>query len=137
MTHPFTLSLAGLPAFLAYFALAIALLLAFGFIYTRLTSHDEFELIRHGNSAAALALGGSLIAFVLPLSSSIVHAVSLMDFLIWGVIALIIQLATFFGVRIFLPNLSQRITQGETAAGLFVALTSIAVGTVNAACMTP
>jgi putative membrane protein len=124
MTHPFTLSLAGLPAFLAYFALAIALLLAFGFIYTRLTSHDEFELILHGNSAAALALGGSLIAFVLPLSSSIVHAVSLMDFLIWGVIALIIQLATFFGVRIFLPNLSQRITQGETAAGLFVALTS-------------
>ena len=65
------------------------------------------------------------------------HAVSLTDFLVWGVIALIIQLATFFGVRIFLPNLSQRITRGEMAAGLFVALTSIAIGTVNAACMTP
>jgi putative membrane protein len=137
MTHPFTLSLAGLPAFLAYFALAIVLLLVFGLIYTRLTSHDEFELIRHGNSAAALGLGGSLIGFVLPLSSSIVHAVSLLDFLIWGVIALVIQLATFFGVRVLLPNLSQRITRGETAAGLFVALTSIAIGTVNAACMTP
>ena len=137
MTHPFTLSLAGLPAFLAYFALAIALLLVFGFIYTRLTSHDEFELIRHGNSAAAVALGGSLIGFVLPLASSIVHAVSLLDFLIWGVIALIIQLATFFGVRIFLPNLSARISRGESSAGLFVALTSIAIGTINAACMTP
>jgi putative membrane protein len=53
------------------------------------------------------------------------------------VIALVIQIATFFAVRIFLPNLSQRISNDEMAAGLFVALASIAVGAINAACMTP
>jgi putative membrane protein len=137
MSHPWALSFVGLPSFLSYFAIAILLLLLFGFVYTRLTAHDEFELIRHGKPAAAIALGGSLLAFALPLCSAIVHSVSLVDFLIWGVIAMVIQIATFFGVRVFVTNLSQRITNDEVSAGLFVALTSLSVGAINAACMTP
>jgi putative membrane protein len=137
MSHPWTLSFVGLPAFLAYFAIAIVLVLLFGVIYTRLTAHDEFALILQGKPAAAVALGGSLLAFVLPLCSAIIHSVSLVDFIIWGVIALVIQIATFFAVRLFLPNLSQRITENDMAAGVFVALASVAVGAINAACMTP
>jgi putative membrane protein len=137
MSHPWALSFLGLPAFLGYFAVAMLLLLLFGFIYTRLTAHDEFELIRHGKSAAAIALGGSLLAFVLPLCSAIIHSVSLVDFVIWGVIAMVIQIGTFFAVRVFVANLSQRITNNEVSAGLFVALASLAVGAINAACMTP
>jgi putative membrane protein len=137
MSHPWTLSFLGLPAFLSYFGSAVLLLLLFGFIYTRLTAHDEFELIRHGKSSAAIALGGSLLAFALPLCSAIVHSLSLVDFLIWGVIAMVIQIATFFAVRVFVPNLSQRITNDEVSAGIFVALTSLSVGAINAACMTP
>jgi putative membrane protein len=137
MSHPWALSFLGLPAFLSYFGSAMLLLLLFGFIYTRLTAHDEFELIRHGKSAAAVALGGSLLAFALPLCSAIVHSLSLVDFVIWGVIAMVIQIVTFFAVRVFLPNLSQRITNDEMSAGIFVALTSLSVGAINAACMTP
>ncbi len=137
MSHPLALSFAGLPAFLSYFGTAMLLLLLFGFLYTRLTAHDEFALIRQGKSAAAIALGGSLVAFALPLCSAIVHSVSLVDFVIWGVIAMVIQIGTFFAVRVFLASLSQRITDNEMSAGLFVALTSLSVGAINAACMTP
>jgi putative membrane protein len=137
MSHPWALSFVGLPSFLSYFAIAMLLLLLFGFIYTRLTAHDEFELIRNGKSAAAVALGGSLVAFALPLCSAIVHSVSIVDFVIWGVIAMVIQIGTFFAVRIFLTNLSQRISNNELSAGLFVALASLSVGVINAACMTP
>ena len=137
MSHPWALSFAGLPSFLSYFAIAMLLLLLFGFIYTRLTAHDEFELIRHGKSAAAIALGGSLLAFAMPLCSAIVHSVSIIDFVIWGVIAMVIQIGTFFVVRVFLTNLSQRISNNELSAGLFVALASLSVGAINAACMTP
>jgi len=132
-----TLWLVGLPAFLMYFGVAIGLTLLYAFIYTRITSHDEFALIREGKSAAAVALGGSLIAFVLPLCSAIIHSLSLVDFVIWAGIALVIQIATFFAVRVFIPNLSQRIARDELASGLFVALASVAVGAINAACMTP
>jgi putative membrane protein len=136
MSH-WTLWLAGLPAFLIYFGVSIGLLLIFAFVYTQITEHDEFALIREGKSAAAVALGGSLVAFVLPLCSAIIHSVSLVDFVIWAAIALVIQLATFFAVRVFIPNLSQRIAHNEMASGLFVALASVAVGAINAACMTP
>jgi putative membrane protein len=137
MSNPWTLSLVGLPAFLTYFALAVVLLVVFGFIYTRLTAHDEFALIREGKLAAAIALGGSLLAFALPLCSAIIHSVSLLDFVIWGVIAIVIQIVTFFGVRLFLNNLSERISNNEISAGVFVALSSLAVGVINAACMAP
>lgn len=137
MSHPWALSFLGLPSFLIYFGTAIVLLLAFAFIYTRLTAHDEIALIRQGKAAAAVAFGGSLFAFVLPLCSAVIHSVSLVDFVIWGLIALVIQIATFFAVRAFLPNLSQRITDNEMSAGLFVAFASLAVGAINAACMTP
>jgi putative membrane protein len=137
MNHPWIASLAGLPAFLLYFVVAIAVLLLFGYVYTRLTSHDEFGLIRAGNSTAAIALGGSLIAFVLPLCSALIHSVSLIDFLVWAGIAFAIQVATFFTARIFDSNLSARIARNELSAGIFVATASIAVGLINAACMTP
>ena len=137
MSHPWTLSLSGLVPFLTYFVPALVLVMFFGGVYSRLTPHNEFGLIKEGNSSAAIAFGGSLIGFVLPLCTAIVHAVSLLDFLIWGLIALIIQLLTFAVVRLFLPGLSKRISDDQVAAALFVALSSVAIGLVNAACMTP
>jgi len=67
-------SLAGLPAFLAYFCTAIVAVIAYLFIYTRVTPHDEFQLIRDNDPAAAIALGLSLLGFVLPVVSAIAHS---------------------------------------------------------------
>lgn len=128
-------SLSGIPAFLAYFALAVVLTLLFTRIYTWLTAHDEMALIRANNPAAAWAFGGALIGFALPLSSAITHSLSLLDCAVWGAAALIVQLLTFVVLRITLKQLSQRIEQGEIAAGIFSAATAIAVGLINAACM--
>jgi putative membrane protein len=62
-------SLAGLPAFLVYFCTATVAVVAYLFIYTRVTPHDEFQLIRDNDPAAAIALGLSLLGFVLPVAS--------------------------------------------------------------------
>jgi Domain of Unknown Function (DUF350) len=53
-------SLAGLPGFLAYFCTAFAITICYLFVYTRITPHDEFELIRKNVPGAAIALGLSL-----------------------------------------------------------------------------
>jgi putative membrane protein len=137
MSQIWTLSLSGLPGFLRYFGVAIALLIAFAFLYTRATPHDELALIRQGKTAAAAALGGSLLGFVLPEACAIVHALSLLDFVIWAGIALIIQLVTFFVLRLLVRDLPRRIEADEMATGLLVATVSLAVGALNAACMTP
>lgn len=129
-------SLAGLPAFMLYFSLAVILLLLFVRIYTWVTPQEEFALIRAGNSAAAIAFAGTLIGFSLPLSSAITHSMSLLDCAIWGAVALVVQVLTFVVSQLVLKQLPQRITEGNVAAGIFSAACSITVGMLNSACMT-
>lgn len=129
-------SLAGLPSFLLYFVLAIALLMAFVRIYTWVTPHEEFNLIRSNNPAAAIAFAGTLIGFSLPLASAITHSMSLLDCAIWGAVALVVQVLTFKFSQLILKQLPERITRGEIAAGIFSAGFSISVGMLNSACMT-
>jgi putative membrane protein len=55
--------------FSAYLLGSAMIMSIFAFLYTRITPHKEFVLIREGNLAAAVALGGSLIGFALPVSN--------------------------------------------------------------------
>ncbi|WP_331344463.1 DUF350 domain-containing protein [Cellvibrio sp. UBA7661] len=128
-------SLNGIPPFLVYFAVAIVLVLIFIRIYTWLTPQDELALIKANNPAAALAFGGALIGFALPLSSAITNSLSLLDCAVWGAVALIVQALTFVVLRVAVKQLPERINQGEIATGIFVAATAVAVGLINAACM--
>lgn len=133
----FSGSLAGLPSFMAYMGSAIAFFVIFQIIYTLITPHREFTLIRQGNLAAAVALGGTLLGFALPVSNIIAHAVSLLDFAIWASIALVVQLLAFVVTAMTMKGLSARIERGELAVGLYLAFISVCVGMLNAACMTP
>ena len=75
---------AGATAFLIAFAAAGVFTLAFKLIYQWVTPYHERTLIRDGNTAAAIALGGALIGYVLPLASALSHTVSLMEFAAWA-----------------------------------------------------
>ena len=93
-------SLAGLPAFLVYFCTGLIAIVAYLFVYTRITPHNEFQLIRDNEPAAAIALGLSLLGFVAPLVSAIAHSANVLDCLIWALIALIVQIIVLFLVRV-------------------------------------
>ena len=131
-----TQSLAGLPAFLAYFAAAVGFLALFVLMYIGLTPYRELTLIRQGNPAAAASLSGAMLGFVLPLASAIAHSVSLLDMVVWGVIALVVQLLVFLASRLLVPELARDIPAGKVAPGVFLGALSLAVGVLNAACMT-
>jgi putative membrane protein len=127
-------SLAGLPAFVAYFCTAFIAVVIYLFIYTRVT-HDEFALIRKNVPGAAVSLGLSLLGFTLPVASAIAHAQNLLDCAVWSIIALVVQLIIFFVVRVPVPDLSRRIADGELAPAIWLGLASLAGGTLNAAAM--
>jgi putative membrane protein len=131
-------SLIGLSNFAIYFLIAVCLLLAFKFIYVLITPHDEWKLVKEEqNSAAAIGFVGAVIGFALALASAASNSVSLIDFVIWGVVALIAQTVAFAIVRfLFMPKIVQRINDNEISAGIVLGGTSIAVGLLNAACMT-
>lgn len=131
-------SLSGLPNFLLYFFFSLGLLLAFKFVYVRITPHDEWNLVKNEkNIAAAIGFIGAMIGFSLALASAISHSVSLGDFVIWGVVALFAQTVAFAIVRfIFMPRIVERINDNEISAGIILGGVSVAVGVLNAACMT-
>ena len=128
--------LAGLPAFLLCFALGLVMLAAFLVIYLAVTPYNEIALIREGNAAAAISLGGATIGYVLPLSRAIAQSVSVVDMLAWGLIALVVQVAVYFVAAKAVPHFPESIKAGRISGATFLAALAIAVGLLNAAAMT-
>jgi putative membrane protein len=120
---------------MAYFIGAGIMTALFLALYTRLTPHREIVLVRDGNIAAAVALNGGLLGFVIPLASVIAHSVSLVDLVVWGVIAMIVQLGGFVIARLLMPHLPQAIAEGRVSDAGFLAGLSVALGILDAACM--
>ena len=130
-------SISGLPAFLGYGAIACGLVALYLGVYLTATAHREIALIRANNVAAATALGGSLLGYALPLAVAIYNAQSALDCVIWGLVALVVQILIYFLVRIVLPDLSRRIAAGEGAAAILLASASLAGGgVIDAAAIT-
>ena len=135
-THIMVLqSLAGLPAFIVYFGIAAGFVVAYVIIYTTITRHDEFALIRADIPGAAIALGLSTIGFALPLASAIGHSASVLDCALWGFIALVVQVVVYYLVRFTIPDLTVRIAKGQLAPAIWLGLVSVAAGMLNAASM--
>lgn len=129
--------LAAIGNFAIYFGISIVFLLAFKLLYTLVTPHDEWKLIKENqNLSAAVGFGGALIGFAIALASAATHSVSLLDFAIWGIIALIAQCLAFAIIRFgFMPRIVERIEKDEMSAGVMLGTMNIAIGLLNAACM--
>jgi putative membrane protein len=129
-------SLAGFGSFLLYFALAVVFVMVYLAIYVRVTPYREFALIREGSAAAAASLSGSLLGFVLPLSSAVVQSVNVLDMAVWAAVALVVQIVVYLVVRMVVPGIVRHISEGQVGAGVFLGAVSLAAGILNAACMT-
>jgi putative membrane protein len=124
-----------LPAFISHFISSIILLLLFVTIYIRITPYKEITLIRSGNMAAA-SLSGSILGYSIALASAIANSVNLQDMLIWGCIALLVQLFAYFAARVMLPGLVLDIPENKVASGIFLGAISLSMGLLNAASLT-
>ncbi|NVJ71303.1 MAG: DUF350 domain-containing protein [Alphaproteobacteria bacterium] len=126
----------GLPFFMIHSATSFVILIVGIFIYTRITPHDELALIREGNVAAALSLGGAIVGLSLPLAFSMASSVSIWDLIFWGVVAFILQLVAFRLVDLFLKDLSHRIEAGEMGPAVLLVSCKLATAAINAAAVT-
>ena len=130
-------NLTDLPQFLAFFVVSIFMLIVFVAVYTRVTRHNEIKLIKENSVAAAVAFSGSMIGFALPLASAMISSLTILEMIIWGVVALIVQIVVYLLVRLPMPRVSERIEKNEIAAGIWLGASSLAAGILNAASMTP
>ena len=128
--------MAGLPAFLLYFVVGAALIAGFATIYLRITAHDEIALIRAGNLSAAIAFGGNLTGFSIPLEKAIAQASSIPDCVLWAIAAMLIQFAVYGLARLIIPELSRKIEEDRIPSAAMLAVIAVISGTLAAASMT-
>ena len=123
----------GLPTLLLHFSVTIAMLALGVCIYQWITPWREMDLIRSGNTAAATSFSGAILGLAIPLAFCMATSVSVLDIVIWGLVALVVQLITFRLTDIFLKGLPKRIEDGEMGAAILVVAVKLAVAMINAA----
>ena len=128
--------LTGVVAHVVYFGIACVALVVFIAVYVTVTPHHELRLIRLGNTAAAISLGGAILGYTIPLAKAVSQSTSISDMLRWSGVALVAQLVAYAITRLVLPQLSAHVDEGRTASGIFLAAIAIAIGLLNAAAMT-
>jgi putative membrane protein len=125
----------GLPVLVLQFAVTLGLLGVGAAIYMALTPFHERELIAAGNAAAGIVLAGTLVALAIPLAATLATSQVTLDILIWGTVALAIQLATFRLAALLVPGLRAMIEQGNAAAACVLTGIQLAVALLNAGAM--
>jgi putative membrane protein len=124
---------AGMPIALMHASLTILLFIIGAAIYCLLTPYKDVQLIRDGNAAAALSLGGVLLALALPLAASLAASGSLIELGLWGVTILAVTLLFFRLVDIALKGLPERIQEGEVPAAALLVGAKLAIALILAA----
>ncbi|MBN8905015.1 MAG: hypothetical protein BGO51_10250 [Rhodospirillales bacterium 69-11] len=125
----------GLPVLAGQFAVTLALLGIGIACYMLLTPFDERRLMREGNVAAGIVIAGTLVALAIPLAATLASSTVVLDILLWGLVALVIQLATFTAATALIRGLRAMIEAGNVAAALVLIGIQIAVALLNAGAM--
>ncbi len=123
----------GFPLTLMHGGITVLILFAGAALYILLTPHREIALIRDGNNAAALSLGGVLVGLAIPLSVSLKASTNLIEIGLWGVATVIVQLLIFRVVDLVLRGLPKRIQDGEMAAATMLVGAKLATALIIAA----
>lgn len=121
-------------AFAKYFLTGSLMLLIFMRLYTWVTPYNEWDLIQKGRVTAAVTFGGAMTGFVIAIVAASRASVSIPEFLIWGVVAGIVQCVVFWTCFKAFPSVKD---QENLAAGIFFAFCSVSCGLLNGASMIP
>ncbi len=125
--------LAGFPVLVLHFSVTVAMLALGVLVYTWVTPHKEFQLVRAGNTAAAVSLSAAVLGIGVPLAFSMAASVSVFDIVIWGALVVAIQLLAYKASDLLLKDLPKRIEAGELGPALVLAAVKMAVAAINAA----
>jgi putative membrane protein len=121
--------------YLIHLLLAAVLLAVFFVVYTRTTPANEVLLIRQGNQAAALSLGGALIGFSITVGSALMHTANYQEFFAWAFGAMLVQVLAYAVTTRVLNMAKDQIEANNSAFGGLLGAISISIGVINGACI--
>ncbi|HVY88657.1 MAG TPA: DUF350 domain-containing protein [Hyphomonadaceae bacterium] len=125
----------GFPNFLLYGGVTLALLVTGCAVHVLLTPMKEMQLIRDGNLSAGISLAAVIVGLGLPMAACLSSAASVYELLIWGVVAILLQMLAFRAADLVLRDLPRRIERNEAGAALVLAAVKLAAAMVMAAAL--
>ena len=123
----------GVPNVLLDVGICAAMLIVAVTIYIWMTPWEDLKLVREGNTAAGVALGGMILAMAIPLAFSLQLSTHWIDVVVWGAFSLILMLIVFFVVDILLAGLPRRIREGHVGAAVVLASAKLSMAALIAA----
>ena len=84
-------------------------------------------------TTAFVALGGAIIGLAIPISSTLASSMTLPGLLIWGAIALLMQLIAYRVVDLILRDIPGRIANDEIGAATVLAAAKLSAALILAA----
>ena len=123
----------GFPDFLLMTGTAGILLVVASTLYILLTPWKELALVKGGNGAAGLALAGAIAGLAIPIASCLASSLTLVDLVLWGTVALLLQLLTYRIIDMVLRDIPTRIQNDEAGAAIVLIAAKISVAMLLAA----
>jgi putative membrane protein len=106
----------GFPLTLLHAAITVGLLALGAGVYALLTPYRDIQLIREGNTAAAISLGAVLVGLAIPLAVSLGYSQGEFEMVLWGGAIILVQLVVFRFTDFVLqglPNASRPANRGR------------------------
>tara|TARA_Y100000766_G_C18437288_1_gene379601 strand:+ start:101 stop:511 length:411 start_codon:yes stop_codon:yes gene_type:complete len=123
----------GLPFLISHLFITLCLLFLGITSYIFLTPIKELKLIKDGNLSASISFSGALLGIGIPLASSLSVSNSILEIIIWGLTAIVLQLLCFKVTDTFLKDLSKRIEDNQLATSILLFSIKISVSLINSA----
>ncbi len=123
----------GLPFLISHLFITLCLLFIGITSYIFLTPIKELKLIKDGNISASISFSGALLGIGIPLASSLSVSNSILEIIIWGLTAIVLQLLCFKVTDTFLKDLSKRIEDDQLATSILLFSIKISVSLINSA----
>ncbi len=123
----------GLPFLISHLFITLCLLFIGITSYIFLTPIKELKLIKDGNISASISFSGALLGIGIPLASSLSVSNSMLEIIIWGLTAIVLQLLCFKVTDTFLKDLSKRIEDDQLATSILLFSIKISVSLINSA----
>lgn len=125
----------GFPDFLLYGGVTLGLLILGCVVHILLTPMKEMQLIRDGNVAAGIGVAAVIVGLAIPMAACLASAASVYDVVIWGVVAILLQMLAFRAADLILRDLPKRIERNEIGAAMVLAAVKLAAAMVMAAAL--
>jgi putative membrane protein len=125
----------GFPDFLIQAGVTLALLTAGCILHVLLTPMKEMRLIKAGNVSAGISVAAVIVGLAIPMAACLSTAATIYDILIWGAVAILLQLLAFRVADLLLRDLPKRIERDEIGAALVLAGVKLAAAMVMAAAL--